>query len=298
MGVHKRVTPRAADTADADRVRAWNAFWEEQGPESRCLASASAETRRCLANHWISFGSRLVSGTNVLDIGCGSGVVAGSLAFAHRDLHVVGIDSAQVPHACRLAGTRILQGVAVEALPFADGVFGAAVSQFGLEYSSIEAAVNEVARVLRRHAPISFIVHHSESAIVRSGRLHNRGLQLIVHDRVRTAFLAGNEAALTEQLEGLRRQHSEDETIRFIVRCLTSKVSREAGERRRIWEAIVDALAPERMLLDALESSCVAPDRLNEWLAPLRALFDLDRPAALLVQDEPIAWKIEGLRAG
>lgn len=298
MGVHKRVTPRAADAADADRVRAWNAFWEEQGPESRCLASASAETRRCLTNHWISFGSRLAPGTNVLDVGCGSGVVGRSLAAAHGHLHVVGIDSAQVPHACRLAGTRILQGVAAESLPFADGVFGAAVSQFGLEYSSIEAAVNEVARVLRRHAPISFIVHHSESAIVRAGRLHNRGLRLIVDDPVRTAFLAGDEAALTEQLEGLRRQHSDDETIRFIARCLTWKVGRESGERRRIWEAAVDALAPERVLLDALESCCVAPDRLNAWLGPLRALFELDRPVALMVQDEPRAWKIDGLRAG
>lgn len=288
----------AADPEDATRVRAWTAFWEEQGPQSRCLADASPETDRCLSEHWLAYAAVLPSGAHVLDIGCGSGAVARLLASAQPHLRVVGVDSAQVPNlgTGRSSQVRIFPGVAMESLPFANGAFGAAVSQFGFEYCAIEAAARELARVLRASAGVSFIVHHSQSPVVRASRHHNNGLAELTGGGVKASFLAGQAPALGAQLDFIARRHPQDRTIEFAARCLLLNVSRTEPERLAIWDAVVNALAPDRTLSDALESCCVASDELRDWLAPLRAYFAIDRPIALAAAGEPLAWKIAGAR--
>lgn len=298
MAIRPGAAAPAADQDDALRRRAWTAFWADQGPQSRCLAAAAPETDRALADHWASFASALPSGSRLLDIGCGSGVVARLLTSAQPRMQVFGVDSARVPNrnADHLPQIRIFSGVAIEALPFADGVFGAAVSQFGFEYGKIDAAAQELARVLKAGARFSFIVHHSESPVVGASRKHNDGLRALTGERVRNAFLAGEEEALNAQLDLLGRRHPDDATIAFAARCLLLKVGAAARARVAIWEAVLDALAPDRTLSDALESCCVAPDRLQEWLEPLRARFAVDQPAALVASGEPLGWKIAGVR--
>ena len=297
-GIHKDVAARATDPVDAERVRAWTDFWNEQEPQSRCLASASPELNGFLSDHWLTFGSTVPWGTRVLDIGCGSGVVARVLASAQPHLHLVGIDSAQVPDLGPFANVRILPGIEIESLPFAEGAFGAAVSQFGFEYSRIDAATKELARVLRPGAPFSFIVHHSESPIVRADRRHNRGLRALTSQKMREMFLAGERAALRARLEHIVREHPGNETIAFAARCLALKVGGQWRARLAMWDAFVSALAPDRTLSDALEFCCVAPDRLRDWIDPLRASFTVDRPAALVVLGEPVGWKIASVRRG
>lgn len=296
MGIHKRVAPVAADGPDADRVLAWTAFWEDQGPESRCLASAPAETKHCLSSYWSEFASGLAPSARVLDIGCGSGAVGRSLLSAHPRVHVVGVDSARMPRTQDGRRMRIISGVAMECLPFWPGFFNAAVSQFGFEYGQTDAAAEELARVLRKGGRFSFLVHHSDSSIVRAGRLRERGLRALAGERVRQVFLAANEIGLRGALDEIARKHADDPTICFAARCLVAKLGRGREERERIWEALVDALAPELTLLDALQGTAVAPADLHEWLAPLRTWLDVRHASPLRVAGEPLAWKIEGVR--
>lgn len=100
-------------------------------------------------------------GTTVLDVGCGTGVVA--LTAARAGAKVTGVDLTPelVRHARENASLARLEiewheGDA-EALPFADGTFDAVVSQFGHMFAPRpEVAVREMLRVLRRGGTIAF----------------------------------------------------------------------------------------------------------------------------------------------
>jgi SAM-dependent methyltransferase len=278
-------------------VRAWNAFWDEQGPDDRCLRAAPDRIYRLLSNHWSGFAIKLAPRTQVLDIGCGTGVAARSLIGANSALRVVGIDVAQVRTRNDDPRVRILPGQAIEATPFPDASFGAAVSQFGYEYSEVQAAAKELARVLQPGARFSFIVHHSESWIVRGDRLHNRALRAVTSDIIRVPFLSGDALGLTEELRGLQRRFPDETTVWLLARGLLERILGTAEERLRLWNAVTEAIAPDLTLAEALESSCIAQQRIDDWLQLLQRKFELSPPSLLLDDGQPLAWKIEGVRS-
>lgn len=94
----------------------------------------------------------VVSGDRVLDVACGTGVLArASLDRVGEDGHVVGLDpnEGMLSVARRLGhGVEWRRGVAEE-LPFGDDSFDRLVSQFGMMFfSDPETAAAEMARVL------------------------------------------------------------------------------------------------------------------------------------------------------
>jgi len=100
-------------------------------------------------------------GTAVLDVGCGSGVVALTAARAGATVTGVDLTPELVAHArenASLAGLAIeWREGDVEELPFADGVFDAVVSQFGHMFAPRpEVAVGEMLRVLRPGGTVAF----------------------------------------------------------------------------------------------------------------------------------------------
>jgi SAM-dependent methyltransferase len=275
---------------------AWTQFWQEQGPESRCLAHASPDWHRALNDHWQSFAGALPSAVRVLDIGCGAGVVARSLAAARHDLDVTGIDYARIPNG-DYAPIEILSDTPMETLPFPDGSFGAAVSQFGYEYGQTDVAARELARVLAAGAPFSFLVHHSESPILANSSAHLGALNDLSGAQLGASFLSGHAAELDRELSLLRRRYPGESIIAQAASGLRLHVGRSESERAKIWRAVTDALAPGRVLEEALEQCCVAADKLDRWLMPLNAMFELRPPSVVqLSGGEPIAWKIEGTR--
>src|SRR6185503_4006105 len=86
----------------------------------------------------------------------------------------------------------IVSGTPMESLPFADAAFDAAVSQFGFEYARVDEAAKELARVLVPGSPISFLIHHSESSVVRHNRARNQALGELTGAEIQSAFLSGN----------------------------------------------------------------------------------------------------------
>src|SRR3954471_4686800 len=87
---------RAGTRAAARDRDAWTLFWADSA-QSRCAAGAP-EIWQALERHWFAFARSLSPGTRVLDLGCGAGAVGRLLLAARPDLHVTGVDSAQVPH--------------------------------------------------------------------------------------------------------------------------------------------------------------------------------------------------------
>src|SRR5271165_1353761 len=101
------------------------------------------------------------SGQRVLDVGCGTGVVAVTAAL--RGAEVTGLDLTpalleRARENARIAGVAVewLEGDA-ESLPFADGSFDAVLSQFGHMFAPRpEVAIAEMLRVLKPGGTIAF----------------------------------------------------------------------------------------------------------------------------------------------
>jgi SAM-dependent methyltransferase len=231
----------------------------------------------------------------VLDIGCGAGIVGRILLGARWDLRVIGVDLARVAASAdwRLD---LMSETAMEELPFEDQRFDAAVSQFGFEYGSIARSAKEAARVLAPGAPFSFIVHHAHSPIVRADRARDRALRAVLGRRVEQAFLTGLPAPLDRQLELVRRLGPSDTIVSQVANALRSRLGLGCDERRAVWRAIVEALAPERELIAALENSCVAPDRFDEWLAKLTGPLEISNASVLRRPNgDVIGWTVDGV---
>jgi SAM-dependent methyltransferase len=287
---------RGAGAAPPVRQRtreAWTAFWQEPG-QSRCVAAA-ADVSTTLDRHWTSFAPTLPAGSRVLDLGCGAGAVARALLEARGDIHVTGVDFARIPLTLR-PRMELLADTAMESLPFADGSFAAATSQFGFEYGHTAKAAPEMTRVLAPGATFSFLVHHAGSLIVAADRARLDALHVFLAPKMRDAFCAG-EAAFAAQLTALRQAHPDDALIAELARALPLRLSRPERERRAIWTAVEDALAPEVCLAEALNACCVAPGELDRWTEALRGSCEL-RPISVLPDPAgpPLAWIIEGAR--
>ncbi len=97
----------------------------------------------------------------VLDLGCGDGQISRMLAAAGAD--VVGVDPTwnQIKVAHERGGGAAYARSEAAALPFADGSFDAAVACLVFEHiDDVDAAIAEVARVVRPGGRFSFFLNH------------------------------------------------------------------------------------------------------------------------------------------
>jgi SAM-dependent methyltransferase len=286
----------AAVRADAASAEAWTIFWKEQRPDSRCWDNAPPDMRRVMDSHWRALASTLPPATTVIDIGCGAGAVGRELLSWRPDLSITGIDIAAILLSIE-PRILLLPDTPMESLPFADRSFGAVVSQFGYEYGRTAEAAREIARVLVPGAPLSFLVHHSESPIVADSHLLLRALDQLVGAPFREAFLSGQAALLQQRLAALCRDCPGQRIVEQAARGLCVRINGPEVERAAVWNAVVSALGPERFMLRSLTASCVAPDKLTNWLEPLTEGFAIHSPSILRMGGgKPLAWKIEGRR--
>ena len=98
------------------------------------------------------------------------------ISGARPDMKLTGIDFvATLPKASQKY--QLKTPVRMEELPFADSTFHAITSQFGFEYSDMDKAAIEAARVLRPGGPLLFMIHDSAGPIVKHNRERRRALQ-------------------------------------------------------------------------------------------------------------------------
>ncbi len=168
--VQSRSPPAGGRRSGVAGPGTWSTFWHEfaaeGAPAERC--HIPGEGRQAADAHWARFAERLPHGARVLDGGCGAGTIGRTLLGRRGDLAVTGVDWAELPGA-DVANLILMPSVRMEALPFGDACFDAAVSLFGIEYGDIDETARELGRVLRPGAPFSFLVHHVDSAILKEG---------------------------------------------------------------------------------------------------------------------------------
>jgi SAM-dependent methyltransferase len=279
-----------------DGPEAWSLFWEEQGAGKTCIITSDLLSQ--LEPEWIQFASGLPDGARVLDVACGAGTVGLSLIGCRRDLSVVGVDSARVPAHSEPALT-LLSSVRMEALPFEDNSFDAAVSQFGIEYGNIADTAAELARVLKPGAPMCFLAHHCDSDIATDGRMRHAALRALNSDRVLDAFLSGERTRLRAEFEELSRQYPREASVGASWTYFERRLVGTRQQREKAVETFSDLIAPDIMLVCQLERSCLSEERLDGWLAPVRSRdFEIDVSIIPSAAGRPIVWKSVGRRQG
>jgi hypothetical protein len=185
----------------------------------------------------------------------------------------------------------------MEELPFGNGAFGAAVSQFGFEYGAAETTATELARVLTPGAPISFLIHHPESSIIEGMRRHRRSIEGLCGLHVQAAFFSGNAGALADRFAVLRRECANDRLIEDAERGLHAHLGKDELQRLRVWRAVAEALAPELVMLDSLALLGPGDGAIEQIVESLRKWFDVKRLTVLRsLREEPLAWIVEGER--
>jgi ubiquinone/menaquinone biosynthesis C-methylase UbiE len=275
--------------------KAWTQFWADSA-QSSCAAGAP-QIRTSLLGHWSAFAGSLPRGAHVLDLGCGAGAVGRMLLATRPDLHVTGVDAAEVPRS-QLPGMNLISETDMESLPFDDGSFNAVVSQFGYEYSQPRDSAHELKRVLAPGAPLSFLVHHSESAIVDANRARLGAVVAFLAPTMRTSFCSGDAEGLASQITLLVQRYPDDTLIAQLARALPTRLGWLMEKRVSTWELLEDALAPEMQVSDSLNACCVAPSQIDAWSGPLREVCEL-QPITILREPNgtPIAWCATGFRA-
>lgn len=161
-----------------DHAKAWGDFWarnQGRGGDGGCLPEQWAGIGAVQKTTWVEFSNCLPQGAHVLDLATGDGRVMKWLLDTRRDLKLIGCDIAKtLPKHPK--GTKVRAGVAMEDLPFADGQFGAAVSQFGFEYGDTETAAAESARVVKPGGFIGLMTHRKDGPILS----HNLDRQVAI----------------------------------------------------------------------------------------------------------------------
>lgn len=274
-------------------AQSWTLFWE-RGKGAACLPESLAAHGR-LAQVWRTSASGLPPQARVIDLACGSGAVAHALRQARPDLSIVGVDYALIPPS-QVPGIELMSGVALERLPFDDACFDGAVSQFGIEYADRTGAIGELARILRPGSPITLVMHHADSPVVRHNHARDRALGEVAGTAVERAFLDGDRATLGALFAGLRSAHAGQDVVAEFEQGLGSALAQPAEARADMWRGLAAMVGKERDILSALAGAAIAD--CQPWLANLSASFAMSPPS--VVKDAgglPLAWLLEGRRS-
>ena len=167
----------------------WRNYWKENRNAS-CVPENPATAQEIDAR-WLRFFSELADGSRILDVATGNGVLLAHAATAAeragKNFLLTGIDLADInpvryvsnlPEG--LGQAKFIGRVAAEKLPFSDACFDVVVSQYGLEYAGLEAALAEVERVLVAGGQLHWLAHSRESTIVAQNQDQSKQVDFLL----------------------------------------------------------------------------------------------------------------------
>lgn len=148
----------------------WSLYWQQGHLTS--FGDDKNNYQGVLANYWQSlFAQYDTQPSTIVDVGTGNGALI-ELAIAsgnHKHLQFIGVDYAalNIPASLNVDRVQFLQKTSVEAMPLEDNSVDVVISQFGIEYSHIDKAIAEVARIVKPGGHLHCIVHDARSIIVK-----------------------------------------------------------------------------------------------------------------------------------
>src|SRR5438270_9312301 len=169
----------------------WTEYWRT-GRRGCLTDEAPVSARNHIEALWRGWFRQLPQSARIVDLACGSGEVARIASSVGEEARLLfdieGVDLALLDETgeskARGNGTtmRLRGGIDIAHLPFADGSFDCAVSQFGIEYAEPRAACREVARVLAQQGRGLLLVHHAESAITAAAASRLQAFAALIGD--------------------------------------------------------------------------------------------------------------------
>src|SRR5690606_25378306 len=149
-------TPGSTNPQSPDaRRQAWSSYWAH-GALHSLEGSFEGGYGGSIRRFWEGAFEALEAGDRVLDVGTGNGPLPALLCELRADGAMPAVDAVDLanlaprwldgaPEACR-ERIRFHEGVQAEELPFDDGAFSLAMSQYGIEYSDLDRSLAELAR--------------------------------------------------------------------------------------------------------------------------------------------------------
>jgi len=179
---------------------------------------------------WMHFFESGAPPVAMLDIGTGNGAIpmVASRVLGAR-VRIVGIDTAVVkPDSVKcpeLERVQFLSETSCESLPFADESFDMVTSQFAIEYTDMDASLDEVLRVRRPSARVAFVMHADDSHIGNVSKAQIEQIDWLLgpggfHDaaqRMIKVLEARNDAKSTGVLDPELVRHQYNASARALV---------------------------------------------------------------------------------
>lgn len=288
---------------------AWSAYW--RSGQQHSLFNDGKALR--MDGYWSGFLESLPAGGAVLDLACGAGALT-RLAVDHPGrFAVTAVDYAR--DIAPIDGARLDTGFALEALPYANAQFDAAISQYGIEYGEPARSLAEVTRVLRPEGRFAFLCHASEGASLGQARQGSERLSQLLapgglvsrvetygHDLARATTAPPDSQPVAEAFKACAAGPL-DETSRwalsFLGEIMTNALKFEPAYVLNNAAVVRTELARHRERLSLM----VAAARSNEGISELAAIAKeagllADAPKKVIdLGGAQIGWWVEGRRS-
>ena len=160
----------------------------------------SAKKRRRKTD-WIVKSSHLSSKTNVLELGCGTGLSTGTFAETQATIHAIDVSFRllRIANSLRHYQNVCYEVADVEILPFPTAFFDAVIGTFVLHHFNMERALTEIHRVCKPGAWISFSEPNMLNPVVFAIK-HVPWIKRMIGDSPdETAFIRRNLARVLEE---------------------------------------------------------------------------------------------------
>lgn len=155
----------------------WDRYWHFDRIASCFDGAGASNYDDKVAAGWRSFFADLPGRARILDLCTGNGAAALIARQSGKGFEIVAVDRADIDpsayvtrHAEDLATIAFVPGTAVEALPFPDQRFDAAISQYGIEYSDLDRSLAEAMRVLAPGGRLRFVIHAADGCVAAAAR--------------------------------------------------------------------------------------------------------------------------------
>ena len=169
----------------------WDRYWQCDRIASCFDGAGASNYDESIAAGWTGFLERLPPRARIIDLCTGNGAIAlfaaGVSQCAAKEFAITAVDRADIDppayvsrNSAELAAINFVARTEVEALPFADGSFDVAISQYGLEYCDLSAAVPEVARVIAPGGKARFVVHAADGSVAAAAEAMLADIEMLV----------------------------------------------------------------------------------------------------------------------